>query len=168
MPSRIPTLSGELGRKNPCSVFAGGRAFRRRPDAASRPVSLVPPGACGSASGRNAAAAPFRRSRSGVPGLAERAAARRSHRRLHRVHAGRDGCACGKQCASGCRPRRDGYERAVARQAENEARRHLVHAAERHLADGLGGVGAGALYLRPADHPRRRAQLRARHRAVRI
>lgn len=38
----------------------------------------------------------------------------------------------------------------LARQAEDEARRHLVHAAERHLADGLARERAAELYPFPA------------------
>ena len=50
---------------------------------------------------------------------------------------------------------------------KHEARRHLVHAAERHLADGLDGVGAAELYHRAAHHAGRGERLRARRGAGR-
>ena len=42
---------------------------------------------------------------------------------------------------------------AAARQAGQEARRHLVHAGQRHLADGLAGAGAGDAHHERPVHP---------------
>ena len=157
-----------MGRRDPRPLLPRGAALRRKSDAAAGADALVPAGDSRDAARGAAAVAPLRGRRSGGKDLCKWEARRGASRRVHSVYGGADGISDGWAVgADRRRPRRNGHERILPRQAEDEAQRDLVHAAERHLADRLDGVGAAELYHRAAHHAGRGERLRARRGAGR-
>ena len=107
--------------------------------------------------GRPARAAPLRRGRLGGDGLGQRQGARHPPRRLRRLHLRRHQRPQAGRRAGADRPRLrpDRRRHPAARQAGPQARRDLLHADHRDLADRLAGAGAAGEHQQPEDHTRR-------------
>ena len=146
-PTGSPTRPRELGRRDRRAVLTGGAAVGRGPDAAAgralwyRRPSRLPAGFA-----RRSRAAALRRGRPGLPCAVDGARGRRARRRLPAVHRSTSPTplAAATSTSSSVRVRdvTDTSWRARGKQTL-DARRDLVHAAVRDLADRVARVGPG-------------------------